>query len=405
MEASEILSTLERLRVASALEQHVQVAHDQTTLADRVRGISAIGQAAVAAGRGNWQAVLDGAGSVDKLPPEVARFAALLRVEALLELGRSEACLDAARGMLGDDPGDVSARVLGGRALFRLRRVAEAEPELRQAVSQAPEDFQARFGLGLVLMAQGHLPQALEQLRYAQGLNPVDEGPYRALARLFRMTGQVVEGADRIGGLLKGQLVQSPGLLLDLAELELMAGRPERLPPMLLTIEEHAALEPLLLIELARLWCELADVAAVQRLVARAEGMEHPQAAAVHIVLQALLAELQGDGEAARQLHGRACTLLKGHWFPHARAALLYLFRTDQRSLNAAEAHLRQAVKLAPRTPDVRLLVAILQVARGDHSVRPSLELVAQHQGMRPSLRRLAQATLVTLDAREAQPG
>ena len=405
MEASEILSALERLRVASALGQHVQVAQDQTALADAVRGISAVGQAAVSAGQGRWQAVLDAAGGLDAPQPEVARFAALLRVEGLLELGHTESCLDAARDMLGKDPGDVTARVLAGRALFRLRRLAEAEPELRQAVTQAPEDFQARFGLGMVLMAQGHLPQALEQLRYAQRLNPVDEGPYRAMARLFRMTGQVVEGADRIGELLRSQLVQSPGLLLDMAELELMAGRTERLPAMLLTLEEQAELEPLHLVELARLWCELADGAAVQRLATRAEGLDHPQAPAVHTVLMALEAELRGDGEAARQLHGKACTQLRGHWFPHARAALLYLYRPDERSINAAEAHLRQAVKLAPRTPDVRLLVAILQVARGDHSVRPSLVMVSQHQGMRPSLRRLATATLSTIDAREAQPG
>jgi Flp pilus assembly protein TadD len=405
MEASEILSTLERLRVAAALGDHVQVARDQTDLADAVRGISAVGQAAVSAGQRRWQAVVDAAGGLDAPLPEVARFAALLRVEALLELGRTEACLDAARGMLGDDPSDVAARVLAGRALFRLRRVTEAEPELRQAVAQAPENFQARYGLGLVHMALGHLPQALAELRYAQQLNPVDEGPYRAMARLFRMTGQVVEGADRLAVLMRGQLVQSPGLLLDLAELELLSGRSERVAPMLHTLEEHAALEPLHLIELARLWCELSDDEAVQRLVTRAEGLEHPRALAVRTVLQALLAELRGDGDAACRLHGQACTLLPGHWFPHARAALLYLYRSDERSVRAAAAHLRQAARLAPRTPDVRLLLAMLQVARGDHSVRPSLELVVKHQGMRPSLRRLAQATISTIEARDAVGG
>ncbi len=404
MEASEILSTLHSLRVAAALEQHRQVAEMQAGLADRVRGIGPLGQATVAAGQRRWQAVLDAAGGVSAPEPALARFAALLRAEALLELGRSDASLDAARGVLVEHPDDVTARVLAGRALFRLRRLEQAEPELRRAVTQAPEDFQARFGLGLVLMAQGHLPQALEQLRYAQQLNPVDEGPYRAMARLFRMTGQVVEGADRLGSLLRGQLVQSPGLLLDLAELELLAERAGRVPAKLHTLEEHAELEPLHLIELARLWCELGEIEAVQRLATRAEGLEHRHAAGAHTVLTALVAELQGDGEAARQLHGQACTQLPGYWFPHARAALLYLYRPDERSIKAAEAHLGQAARLAPRTPDVRLLVAILQVARGDHSVRPSLELVVRHQGMRPSLRRLAQSTLATIEAREAGP-
>ncbi len=401
MEASEILSTLHSLRVAAALEQHQQVAELQAELADRVRGISPLSQATVAAGQGRWQAVLDAAGGLVDLEPELARHAALLRVEALLELGRGEASLDAARGILAQDPDDLAARVLAGRALFRMRRLDEAEPELHRAVTQAPDDFQARFGLGLVLMSKGWLPQALEQLRHAQQLNPVDEGPYRAMARLFRMTGQVVEGADRLAALLRNQLVQSPGLLLDLAELELLAERAGRVPPMLHTLEEHAALEPMHLIELARLWCELGEVGSVQRLATRAEGMKHRHAAAVHTVLRALVAELQGDGETARQLHGQACTQLPGHWFPHSRAALLYLYRPDERSIKAAEAHLSQASRLAPRTPDVRLLIAILQVAKGDHSVRPSLELVVQHQGMRPSLRRLAQSTLATIEARD----
>ena len=401
MEVSEILTTLERLRVAAALGQHTLVSELQERLADSVRHISSLGQAAVSAGHGRWQAVLDAAGGLDAVQPGVARFASLLHAEALLELGRTEGCLDAARELLGKDPDDHAARVLAGRALFRLRRLDQAEPELRRAVQGAPQNAEAHFGLGLVLMAKGELPQALALLRQAQRLNPVDEGPYRAMARLFRMTGQVVEGADRIGGLLQGQLVSGPGLLLDLAELELLAGRPERLPAMLHTLEEHGALEPLHLLELARLWCELDDSQAVQRLADRAQGLEHRLAAGVHTELRALLAELVGDGETARQLHGQACTQLPGHWLPHTRAALLYLYRPDERSIRAAGAHLAQAVKLAPRTPDVRLLVAILQVARGDYSVRPSLAMVAQHPGMRPSLRRLAESTLATVDARE----
>jgi tetratricopeptide (TPR) repeat protein len=403
MEAYEIIDALERLRVAAALGQHQLVAELQAQLADRVRTASAVGQAAVAAGQGRWQAVLDGALVPEGAEASLRRFVQRLRAQALLELGQGEACLDAARGLLAEDPDDHDARVLSGRALFRLRRLGESQAELTRVIGVEPRRFEARFGLGLVLMAQGRLQDSLIHLKEAQQLNPLDEGTYRAIARLFRMTGQVVEGADRLEGLMKGQLVAGPGLLLDLAELELLAGRPERVAPMLHTLEEHASLEPLHLVELARLWCELTDLEAVQRLCTRAEGLEHPHAAGVLTVLRALAAELQGDGEAARQLHGQACTQLRGHWFPHARAALLYLYRRDERSTKAAAAHVAQAAKVAPGTPDVRLLVAILAVAQGDHGVRPSLELVAQHPGMRPSLRRLAQATIATIEARDAE--
>ncbi len=402
MDTSEILTILERLRVAATLGDYAQVSQDQAALADRVRGVSTISQAAVSAGQGRWQAVLDAAGGYDAPAPELALFSARLRAEALIELGRTESGLDAARGLLADDPADAASRVLVGRALFRLRRMDDAEAELSRAIDQDPKSAEAHFGLGLVLMATGRLQPALDMLRLAQQLNPAHEGPYRAMARLFRMTGQVAEGADRIAGLLAGGLVQTPGLLMDLAELELLAGRGERVPPMLQTVQEHAALEPLHLIELARLWCEQAGLEAIQGLIATAGDMEHPKAAGALTVLQALEAELQGDGETARQLHGKACTQLQGHWFPHTRAALLYLYRPEPRSIAAAEAHLRQAVKLAPRTPDVRLMVAILKVAQGDHSVRPSLEMVAKHPGMRPSLRRLATATIKTIEAREA---
>jgi tetratricopeptide (TPR) repeat protein len=397
MEASEIIEALERLHLAASLGQLDLVAQLQARLVDRARGVSASSQAAVAAGQGRWQAVLDcGADAPGQV--ELRRWNAALRARALLELGRLESALDAARDLLREAPGDADARVLAGRCLFRLRRLEEAEAELRRALEVAPDHFEGRYGLGLVLMARAQLQPALVELRHAQRVNPLDEGPYRALARLFRMTGQVSEGAERIGSLMAGQLVAGPGLLLDLAELELLAGRTEGVPAKLMALEEHAALEPLHLLDLARLWCELVQPHAVQRLAVRAEGSDHPQAGGVATTLRALEAELAGDGETARQLHSRACTQLRGHWFPHSRAALLYLYRRDERGLGAAQAHLREAARLAPRQPDVRLLVAILHVAQGDHSVRPSLELVTRHAGLRPSLRRIARATLEMMD-------
>lgn len=398
MEATEILSLLERLRVAAALGQHEPVSELQAQLADNTRGLSALGQGAVAAGQGRWSAVLDGCGGLAGLDPALRRFGDLLRAEALLELGRAEACLDAARGLQAELPGDHDARVLEGRALFRLRRLDEARPVLEAAVQQAPDSFQPRFGLGMVLLAQGQFQPALDQLRAAQRINPLDEGPYRAMARVFRVTGQVAHGADFLGKLLSTQLVASPGLLLDLAELELLAERKEAVPPKLRVIEEHAALGPLHVLEIARLWCELEAAEPVQRLAARVATMEHPQAAGVATVLQAFEAELQGDMGKARGLYGRACTQLPGHWFPHVRVALHYLHQPTERNVKAAAAHVNQAMKLAPVTPDVRLSAAIVAAAQGNAQAMPALQMVAQHPGMRPSLRGYARATLAWVE-------
>ena len=173
---------------------------------------------------------------------------------------------------------------------------------------------------------------------------------------------------------------------------------------MLANVQEHPAVGPLQLIELARLWCELTDLETVQRLAVRAEAMEHPEAPGVATVLRALEAELQGDGDRARGLHGRACNQLPGHFFPHVRTALLFLFQPNERNNKAAAAHLRQAVKLAPRAPEVRLVHAILLAAQGDPRCQPALELVAGHAGMRPSLRRLARSTLEMLGQLLATP-
>ncbi|MFH1464133.1 MAG: tetratricopeptide repeat protein [Pseudomonadota bacterium] len=385
MDDNAILHLLGRIRVAAALAQEAPTFPAEA-------GPAALAQAAAAAGQGRWEGALQALGGLARLEPALARWAALLQAEALLERGRHEEALAAARSLPGMEDGE--ARVLEARALFKLRRVAEAEPLLRAVIAREPGRFEAHYGLGLILVATGRLEEALATLRAAQRLNPLDEGPYRAMAHLFRATGQVAQGADLLPTLLRTQLVTSPGLLLDLAELELLAGRPERMGPLLADLEAQAALAPRDMIELGRLYCERQDTAALARLAARAGDTAHPEAAGAALELSALEAELTGDGEVARKLHGQACTALPGHFYPHVRAALLYLYQPTPQAIAAAAAHVREATRLAPQTPDVRLVQALLGVLQGQDQPRRVLEHIAGHAGMRPSVRRLARAGL-----------
>ncbi len=402
MAPNELISTFDRLRVAAALGQTEAVDDLQALLQEQGHALAALGRAAAAAGRDDWPQVVVSLRLASSLEGEVARYASLLQAEAFISTGQPDQALDACDRWLQVEPGDLDAQVARARALFHLRRLDEAEPILSAALQRAPGHFQARFGLGLLLLARGRFDEALAELRQAQAANPLDPGPYRAMVQLFRMTGKVGPGAALLRDLLKDPLVLTPALVLDLAELELLAGDPDAVKPLLQTVREHAALEPLHLLELARLYCELMDGEALASLAQQAEASEHAQAEGVALVLRALELELQGKGEQARALHGHACTKLPGHWFPHVRAAILYLYHPTERNQKAARAHCREAARLAPQTPDVRLVQAMLATLERRYEARAPLEVVANHPGMRPSLRRIAKATLVVLGNLEA---
>jgi tetratricopeptide (TPR) repeat protein len=76
-----------------------------------------------------------------------------------------------------------------GTMLYRLGRVEEAEPHLREAVRNDPELAQAQYQLGALLENRGESERAIEHLTRAAELDPADPKPHYALGRLYRRLG------------------------------------------------------------------------------------------------------------------------------------------------------------------------------------------------------------------------
>lgn len=76
-----------------------------------------------------------------------------------------------------------------GTMLYRLGRVEEAEPHLREALRNGPELAQAQYQLGALLENRGESERAVEHLTRAAELDPADPKPQYALGRLYRRQG------------------------------------------------------------------------------------------------------------------------------------------------------------------------------------------------------------------------
>lgn len=76
-----------------------------------------------------------------------------------------------------------------GTLLFKLGRIEQAEPYLREAVELGPGLAQARLRLGTLLEKRGAIEEAIQELRRAAELDPRSPDPHYALARLYRRQG------------------------------------------------------------------------------------------------------------------------------------------------------------------------------------------------------------------------
>jgi Flp pilus assembly protein TadD len=76
-----------------------------------------------------------------------------------------------------------------GTMLYRHGRVEEAEPYLREAVSNGPDLAQAQYQLAVLLENRGEPERAIEHLTRAAELDPADPKPHYALGRIYRRQG------------------------------------------------------------------------------------------------------------------------------------------------------------------------------------------------------------------------
>jgi tetratricopeptide (TPR) repeat protein len=76
-----------------------------------------------------------------------------------------------------------------GTMFYRLGRVEEAEPYLRDAVRYGPDLAQAQYQLGALLENRGEPGRAIEHLTRAAELDPADPKPHYVLGRIYRRQG------------------------------------------------------------------------------------------------------------------------------------------------------------------------------------------------------------------------
>lgn len=119
----------------------------------------------------------------------------LLKAQFLSIEGLNAKAIALLRRALAISPSLTDAKVRLGMALLNERLVDEAITVLKEAVAEQPEDAQARGTLGRAYwVGRGEVPEAIRELEAAVGLNPEAGYAYLQLASLYAMSGALQNG-------------------------------------------------------------------------------------------------------------------------------------------------------------------------------------------------------------------
>jgi predicted Zn finger-like uncharacterized protein len=121
--------------------------------------------------------------------PGNARIAFLSgRVEDGMD--RTKQAEESYRRAISADPAMVEANIALSSLYLRLRRFAEAKPQLEEALSKAPDNAQVHVGLGELALAESDVDRAQEELNRAADLNPNLPGAFLGLSRVALAKGK-----------------------------------------------------------------------------------------------------------------------------------------------------------------------------------------------------------------------
>ncbi len=111
----------------------------------------------------------------------------------LLNAGKPEAAVAVCREALAEDPDNVNFTALLGAMLLKVRRLDEAEEQLRRAIELAPSFAKPYEDLGLLLVQQRRSEEAEAILREAVRLDPELEQAHFYLGRALLANGKSAE--------------------------------------------------------------------------------------------------------------------------------------------------------------------------------------------------------------------
>lgn len=326
------------------------------------------------------------------LPDALQRDALIAKCQAMIAVDRPQeaaAVLQSALSQRAAAEPDLLTTL--ARGLFRSGEVEMAEAILEAVLPVVPGHFEARYGAGVLRLAQGRLSEAMPHLIAAQRINPRRCEPYQAMARAWRLSGQAEHGAEMIESIMADNpLVAAPGLARELVELYAASGNDDGRIRWLRLLEGGSRLEAGHRLELARHWMDLGLTGELQRLLI---GLSESDRAARHLIA-GMIAELEGDDREAVAHALAAAEEEPGLWLVQVRLArgLLQLGAAAE----TVQPHLDAAVAAGGQHPEVRLLAAIFAVIEGRGAVvAETLLALSRHGGVWARLRQEAAGWLV----------
>jgi len=343
-----------------------------------------VGQALVAADRGEWVRVVELCAGASGVPWVLDGLVSLALTRALAHTNQLEAAEQVANARLSRAPTDLDVRAERARAWFRAGLVDEAGEELSAVLEAAPSHPGALLGLGELALAKGALEDAVEFLQAACIAAPRAAEPVVALARLFLVAGRPADGARQLATLLGAEAGDTdPRLTSSLAELYVASGQLDAVIPLLKKLGGRGPMTDAERIELTRLWAETGEAGPIR-------AMADDVAPGTRALLLGIVARLEGADPLPHL--DEAAEALPDHWWVHEQRAEVLL---DQGDLEGARSAAEVARQLAPRAAAARVASAAVLVRQESHpGARRLLQVASEHAGLWPSVRARARMAL-----------
>src|SRR5260370_8468174 len=144
--------------------------------------------------------------------------------------------------VLSQQPEQVWALDLMAEIRTRQKRAPEAEALFRRVLTLSPKDVEAYRGLGKLYSSLGNNPQAIDSYLHVVAIAPADVAANVELALLYQSAGQYRESmasAQRIS-----LSSRPPRILPVLAADYFPIGEPDKVPPLIPSLQRHAKAEP-----------------------------------------------------------------------------------------------------------------------------------------------------------------
>lgn len=346
--------------------------------------VAQVGQALVAADRGDWDGVVGLLAGISNVPWALDGMVSLALTRALNHTDQLEFAERIANARLSRAPDDLDVRAERARTWARAGHTDQARAEFTALLEEHPAHPGALLGLGELALTSGQLAEAAGHLQAACVAAPLATEPVVSLARLFLVAGRPADGARQVEALVAvGSRAQDPRLMSSLAELHIAAGEVDQVVPLLNGLSHGDSVSDAQRIELARLWAETGRSSPI-RTLAEQGGV------GTRALLLGVVARI--EGVEPMQYLDEAAIHLPDHWWVHEQRASAFL---DAGELDAAHAAATVARRLAPRAAAARVVMASILVQQQEHAgAERLLRIASEHLGLWPSVRARARWAL-----------